>query len=1508
MAVDHTTCVYVADYTRIQKFTPSGTFLRVFQGAGQLFGVAVDSRGFVYASEVNAGQIVKFASSGTLLQRWPTAAYPSDLAVDAADNVYVSHSPGTTIQKYTSAGELLRTYSSGFQETGGICLDSNGNIWLTDRRANSVRKLASDGTIIPTSFAHQFSTPQAVAVSADGNTLYVAEYTATPHFHKFRLAEPLGVDLALHGVSRIDGAPNTDAPGSAQSVFKRGETVRVTLKADTTGPSVNVRVVLNLIGPDGMTVLYDSHDPSTTSSHRVEDNSTGNPLRPGHGSNYYSFDWTLPANPTSTPLGDYALVASIRDVAVWETVYDTTSPGRSSDWSASATLRNVFRLVQGVPAHPADLLVEQVCFEPHSIEQGGGLTLSALVRNLGAEATGATEARMLVTMEGFITGNEPPLSPAEVEVPPISPGGTYSLQTRVTVPPSVFPGSYFVGVIVDPNREQMQSDFNNDIAVSAARLVVAASGPPGFAVEPSAVTVSAARDVTSLAIRNTGSGLLEWAASITTGSWLDLDCTSSGLIPEGGIMYIRVAYQRNFAGPRVGIIHISAPAASPSAIDVHLLQNAPTAAERLTAFHFSPVSSPQQVGHEFVAQIRAMSGDAQASSFTGRVKLEADTGAQLAPSSECLLENGVGEARVSLDVPGRTRLRAYLPTPGAVPSVFGQSAAFDLKTDKTASLWVQLQLRGLLLPVTATAVDVFAQEDGNPIPVVSRYDPWKQRALFGNLPFGHYTIWCDYEDFSHTHYRGWIRVPVVSSRTMDLRLARRGAQPVLFVPGYGGSTIGGIWPDRPYLPKQYPAEATVLGLLNTSDAVGWNRLEGTLPEREYACYPVPWDWRMPGVGAEGFDYVAWREYLLPAIERAKEETGSAKVQIVAHSTGGLLARAYIQSSQYASDVDRLALVAVPNEGCSKAYYAWWGGHPRRIDEYDKELGDCDWPQCWFFDNAASELYRTMEGREWHVDDRTENATFIRFRCVSLGDLLPTFPYLRMADGQVCKEAWVDDRPLSRLNRSAASADVYADEDGGPDKVRTKVFLSRSERTITRVSVDPPRGGLLYPLGEPRDSPESPTQGDGLAWMNAVLFAADEVRAPEYTTRFAEGKHGELVKLCAGEIASFLGAGKSNGPGARPSPGSVTLASPRPEYLTLIIRGKAEPFLIAPDMNGLGVRPEDGELALGISGGSCSINSAASELLVPQPEPGDYDCIVRGSPGSEIIVDAGLFSEANHDFLQAQWILGENPLRFRVRVTPTAGEPVWIAPLVSAPLNVRIGGAGGTAVLTWSGVTNVAGVHYLVHGRIAGDSTFSLLGTVSQTMFDTGHAWAPSDGTIWTYAVVAEDDEGSRSTFTTILENRDVVMAGFSSDVRTGVVPLTVRFTDRSVGEITSWAWDFNEDGNVDSIERNPTCTFIEPGNFTVSLFVAGPLGSDRCTASAFVVTGRPTFESVAVQPDGSLQLGLTTQPGRAYAIAASTDLATWSTFAEFVSTNAVMFLVDERVVGSPQRFYRAVMR
>jgi uncharacterized delta-60 repeat protein len=95
-------------------------------------------------------------------------------------------------------------------------------------------------------------------------------------------------------------------------------------------------------------------------------------------------------------------------------------------------------------------------------------------------------------------------------------------------------------------------------------------------------------------------------------------------------------------------------------------------------------------------------------------------------------------------------------------------------------------------------------------------------------------------------------------------------------------------------------------------------------------------------------------------------------------------------------------------------------------------------------------------------------------------------------------------------------------------------------------------------------------------------------------------------------------------------------------------------------------------------------------------------------------------------------------------------------------------------------------------------------------------------------------------------------ANFSATPTSGPAPLTVHFTDASVGSVTSWSWDFNDDGIDDSAEQNPSYTYSNPGSYTVKLTVTGPDGTDdEMKLDYITVTTAPMAKSYGGSYDDS---------------------------------------------------------
>ena len=133
------------------------------------------------------------------------------------------------------------------------------------------------------------------------------------------------------------------------------------------------------------------------------------------------------------------------------------------------------------------------------------------------------------------------------------------------------------------------------------------------------------------------------------------------------------------------------------------------------------------------------------------------------------------------------------------------------------------------------------------------------------------------------------------------------------------------------------------------------------------------------------------------------------------------------------------------------------------------------------------------------------------------------------------------------------------------------------------------------------------------------------------------------------------------------------------------------------------------------------------------------------------------------------------------------------------------------------------------------------GTAASTSQNPAHTYTSAG----TYPVTLKvtNAGGSTSVTQTITVAAPGVqpVASFTASPTSGVAPLAVQFTDTSTGIPTAWAWDFNNDGTVDSDQQNPVCTkkYTVAGTYTVKLTVTNANGSDSEVKTNYI-TAIPT--------------------------------------------------------------------
>jgi len=99
---------------------------------------------------------------------------------------------------------------------------------------------------------------------------------------------------------------------------------------------------------------------------------------------------------------------------------------------------------------------------------------------------------------------------------------------------------------------------------------------------------------------------------------------------------------------------------------------------------------------------------------------------------------------------------------------------------------------------------------------------------------------------------------------------------------------------------------------------------------------------------------------------------------------------------------------------------------------------------------------------------------------------------------------------------------------------------------------------------------------------------------------------------------------------------------------------------------------------------------------------------------------------------------------------------------------------------------------------------------------------------------AGSDSETKIDYITVTAAETAPTSDFSANITSGSVPLKVAFTDLSIGNPTSWLWNFG-DGTT-STSQNPTHTYSTSGSHTVTLTVSNTTGSDSETKLGYIST------------------------------------------------------------------------
>ncbi|MDE1830458.1 MAG: HYR domain-containing protein, partial [Thaumarchaeota archaeon] len=196
IATDSSGNVYVTDLgnRRVEQFDNNGNFLATWgiKGSGngafqEPEGIAIGG-GFIYVVDNDLSLVQKFDMNGHFISQWGSKGsdngqflLPQGIAVDSKGNVYVVDTGNSRVEKFNGNGTfLLSIGSSGlgegqFLSPHGVAVDSLDFVYVTDTGNNRIEKFGQDGTYLQ-SYGEDASLKSPIGVSIDkSGNIFVAD-------------------------------------------------------------------------------------------------------------------------------------------------------------------------------------------------------------------------------------------------------------------------------------------------------------------------------------------------------------------------------------------------------------------------------------------------------------------------------------------------------------------------------------------------------------------------------------------------------------------------------------------------------------------------------------------------------------------------------------------------------------------------------------------------------------------------------------------------------------------------------------------------------------------------------------------------------------------------------------------------------------------------------------------------------------------------------------------------------------------------------------------------------------------------------------------------------------------------------------------------------------------------------------------------------------------------------------------------------------------------------------
>ena len=395
--------------------------------------------------------------------------------------------------------------------------------------------------------------------------------------------------------------------------------------------------------------------------------------------------------------------------------------------------------------------------------------------------------------------------------------------------------------------------------------------------------------------------------------------------------------------------------------------------------------------------------------------------------------------------------------------------------------------------------------------------------------------------------------------------------PVIIVPGMLGSWPKyGSWQLDPFL-------HTYTDLVDTFKNNGY--------ELGTNLFVFPYDWHL--------DNNHSAELLKQKIDEAKRICDANKVDIVAHSMGGLVTRVYAESSAYQNDIDQIVFLGTPHLGSPESYPVW-------------ESGDVSFNK----NKIQGAIFRYLFAEEAkHSNYTGPNAIhdYIRNKVPSINQLLPISDYLRWFgnDSPFTYPMFYPRNPfLEQLEanmalikqRGIGVTNIVTDDISGPTGFRVSNYngLDGIWEDGMPHNYDIDESGILFGSG---DGTVPISSAVGLEGDNVIIKGI---------------RHIDIPKLSISTIFDKLHIPLQNKP---------SISDSIKKYLFISAYSPVDFYVLSPDGKRIGFN-KDGVAFNEISGAFYTGNDTTTEFLtIPNPLPGEYKVVTMGTGTGNYKIEA-----------------------------------------------------------------------------------------------------------------------------------------------------------------------------------------------------------------------------------------------------------------------------------------------